>query len=131
MAELMLMSLTDYSGLTSAFNTTTPNAASDCAQNYTEYNIGSWRIPTSDEAMILRETYLTYTDSFDSLIESTDADAIVLTDDKGTNLRYLCDNAEKTFSFKAGSSYNSIKQGGATVKNYRLRLVKTITVKKQ
>ena len=81
--------------------------------------------------MILRETYLTYTDSFDSLIESTDADAIVLTDDKGTNLRYLCDNAEKTFSFKAGSSYNSIKQGGATVKNYRLRLVKTITVKKQ
>lgn len=130
-AELMLMSLTDYSGLTSAFNTTTPNAASDCAQNYTEYNIESWRIPTSDEAMILRETYLTYTDSFDSLIESTDADAIVLTDDKGTNLRYLCDNAEKTFSFKAGSSYNSIKQGGATVKNYRLRLVKTITVKKQ
>lgn len=127
-ATLLLMSLRDEGGLTSAFNTSSPTTAFTTAQEYAEYAIASWRIPTEEEATILRNAYVGDPDKMDALIEEAQGSAVVLTDDKGNNLRYLCADAEKTFSFKQGSSYNSIKSAGATVKTYRLRLVTTVRV---
>jgi|GEM_PF-642893 len=123
---LLYLSLTDYPNLTSAFNTANPTTALTLASSYSEYDLAdSWRIPTPDEALLLRQIYLTHTDAVDSLLTSAQADPIVLTNDRGNNLRYLCTDATQTYSFKPGSSYNSLKSAGTTVKNYRLRLVYT------
>lgn len=127
-ATLLLMSLCDEGGLTSAFNTSSPTSAFSTAQEYSEYALSSWRIPTEEEATALRNAYTSDPDRMDALIEEAQGSAVVLTDDKGNNLRYLCADAEKTFSFKQGSSYNSIKSAGTTVKTYRLRLVTTVRV---
>lgn len=129
-ATLLLLSLTDYAGLTSALNTDNPNAAQSLASAYSEYDFNdSWRIPTDTEASRLRSACVADVNAFNQLLTEAQADPIVLADEKGNNLRYLCADARKTFSFKEGSSYNSIKDAGATVKNYRLRLVRTVRVK--
>ena len=128
-ATLLLMSLTDYAGLTSAANTETPTTAFSLAAHYSEADLSAWRIPSADEALLLRKAYIDQPDRLETLIDDLQADAVVLTDEKGNNLRYLCADASKTFSFKSGSSYNSIKEAGATVKSYRLRLVTTVQVR--
>lgn len=127
--DLLLLSLVDQADHTAAQNMTYPTTALDIASTYSEFELQSgWRVPTAEEAVLLRNVYLDYTDEIDNLIASAQADPIVLTDEKGNNLRYLCDEARKTFSFKAGSSYNSIRDAGGTVKNYRLRMVTTVRV---
>lgn len=128
-AVLLLMSLADEGSLTSALNTTNPTTAFIHAQNYTEYTLSSWRIPTEAEASALREVYINNPDKMENLIIESQASPIVLTDEKGNNLRYLCEDAQKTFSFKPGSAYNSIRNAGESVNTYRLRLVKTVRVK--
>ena len=51
---------------------------------------------------------------------------LLYADEKNNNVRYLCEDATKTYSFKDGSSYNGVKDAGATVTTYHLRLVKHI-----
>lgn len=128
-ASLLLMSLVDYGSLTSAYNEATPDMAENMARGYKEYDITQWTIPTEEQARILRSAYVSDPDTFDDLLDRATADPVVFVDDKGTNLRYLCDEARKTYSFKSGSSYNSIKDAGMTVKTYRLRLVREVKVK--
>lgn len=125
--SVMLLSTEDWGGMTSAKNTSTQ--AFDIEKEYSEDGLGEWHIPTQDEARLLRSAYLEHTDRFDVLMEETGADAFALTDEKGNNLRYLCDGANMTYSMKAGNSYNSIIAAGATVKNYHLRLVKNVSLK--
>ena len=79
----------------------------------------------------MRAAYVGKPDEFDIVIEESMAAPFVLTDDKGNNVSYLCENAEKTYSMKSGSSYNSIKDAGATVKTYRLRLVRMLRMRKK
>lgn len=129
-ATVMLVSLCDFAGLTSSFNANTPQMALDQAQNYREYEITSWRIPTVAEARQLREAYLSVPDVFDELLLQVEGDAIALTDAKGENVRYLCEEATKTYSFKSGTAYNTIKAAGASVKNYHLRLVSIVKLRK-
>lgn len=121
---LLLMSLTDWGSLPSALNAETPNLATDIASSYTEYDLTNWRIPTTEEARQLYQLYQTHEDDLLSLLTEADADPIVLTDTKGNNLRYLCEGATKTYSFTS----NQIKDAGATVKTYRLRLVRTVKI---
>lgn len=104
--------------------------ASELAQTYSEHDLAKWRIPTDEEARQLREAYISATGDFDSCLQQAQGAAIVLTDDKGNNIRYLCADAQHTYSFKVGTSYNAIKNAGASIKNYHLRLVKTIKVNK-
>lgn len=129
-ATLMFVSLSDFAGLTSSLNADTPQMALDQAQNYREYEITSWHIPTVAEARQLREAYLSVPDVFDELLLQVEGDAIVFTDAKGENVRYLCEEATKTYSFKSGTAYNSVKDAGASVKNYHLRLVTTVKARK-
>lgn len=129
-ASVLLMSLIDYDGIHSAYSPTGSDEAMNIEEEYMEGGLDGWRIPTEEEAQTLRNAYLENTDAFDDIMEEeeTQADMIILTDEKGKKQRYLCSNAEKTYSFITGSSYNSILNAGKTV-TYRLRLVKTITVK--
>lgn len=121
---MLLLSLADQDKLTSAFNESTPTAAQDFATSYSEGDLtDGWRIPTEAEARYLSKLYREDPDDFDQTLSEAQADPIVLTDDKGNNLRYLCENAEKTYSYKG----STVTKAGATVKNYHLRLVRTIT----
>ena len=64
--------------------------------------------------------------SLNTVITSVGGDEIMLVDEKGTNIRYLCSDALRTYSFKPGGSYNPTKDAGATASNYHLRLVSTV-----
>lgn len=123
--ELLLLSITDKDGLTSALNESTPTAAADFAATYSEYDLSAeWRIPTDTEARYLSDLYRNNSEDFDRTLTDAGADPIVLTDSKGENLRYLCQDARKTYSFKN----STISNAGATVKTYHLRLVRTLPI---
>lgn len=125
-ATLLLLSLTDWGNMTSATSVDKPTDAFTIAKGYTEYEFNSaWRIPTIDEAAYLSFLYMSNTSTFNSLLESAEADPIHLTDSSGKNLRYLCDGAKATYSFKN----DNILTAGSSVKNYRLRLVRSVQVK--
>ena len=126
-ATLTLLSLFDWDNLTSALNTTTPTQATTYASGYSEYDLTGWRIPTEAEARILSTIYRENADLIDALLLEAQASPVVLTDDKGNSPRYLCEDATKTYSFKN----STITNAGATVKNYHLRLVRTVRVQKQ
>lgn len=130
-STLLLLSIADYDGLTSALNAETPDMASGLATNYQEGALASWRIPTEDEARQLRAAYLAHPDSFEDLLAQTGGDPVAITDGKGNNIRYLCAEARHTYSFKPGSAYNAIKEAGASVRDYHLRLVTTVRVKQK
>lgn len=125
---MLLLSFCDWDNMTSAINTASPTEAFSIANGYGETDLSKgWRIPTTDEAKILTANYLADPNVFDALLQEAGADPVVLTDQKGSNLRYLCQDAQKTFSFKN----TTISNAGATVKNYHLRLVRTVKVKKE
>lgn len=123
-ATLTLLSLNDWDALTSVFNANTPDVASTIASDYTEYDLSNWRIPTEDEGRLLSQLYRDQSEIFDALLEKAKASPVVLTDGKGNNIRYLCEDATKTYSFKT----STITNAGATVKTYHLRLVRTVNV---
>lgn len=124
-SNLLLLSIADWSDLTSALNESNPTLANDIADTYSENDLtNGWRIPTEAEARYLSKLYRDNPDSFDQALLNADADPIALTDSKGNNLRYLCQDALKTYSFKA----STITNAGATVKTYHLRLVRTIPI---
>lgn len=130
-STLLLLSVADYDGLTSALNAETPGMASGLAADYQEGALASWRIPTEDEARQLRAAYLAHPDSFEDLLAQSGGDPVAITDGKGNNIRYLCAEARHTYSFKPGSAYNAIKEAGASVRDYHLRLVTTVRVKQK
>lgn len=124
-ASLLLLSLSDWDAQTSATNTSSPTHAFDIAQSYAEADLTSgWRIPTTEEGKLISASYVEDPTFFDKLLDSADADPVVLTDQKGNNLRYLCEGAMKTYSFKN----TTISNAGATVKTYHLRLVRSVRV---
>ncbi|MCQ2067428.1 MAG: hypothetical protein MJY65_07245 [Bacteroidaceae bacterium] len=122
-ATLVLLSLSDFGDMTSASNEATPGKASGAAHDYVEYGMSGWSIPTADQARTLNEAYLA--DNLADIIKAAEGDAVVLTDDKGSNVRYLCEDAAKTYTFLSG---NKILNAGASAKNYRLRLVRRVRV---
>ena len=130
-ADLLLLSVADFGGMTSALHATTPHMASEAAQNYREAALASWRIPTEDEARLLREQYLLASAHWNDVLASAEGDTIVLTDEKGGNVRYLCQDGQRTYSYKPGSSYNAVKDAGASIKDYHLRLVTTVRVREK
>lgn len=122
--SILLMSLSDWNNLTSS-----PITSTSIADNYTEYSlIDNWRIPSESEAILLHNTYISHKEEIDSLLHEAVGDPIITIDDKGNNIRYLCEGATKTYSFKDGNSYDRIRDAGTTVKTYRLRLVQTIPI---
>lgn len=129
-ATLLLISKTDWDKQTSAFNQSVPAEAFDIASSYAESTLSGWRVPTEAEGRILFQSYNSFEEGESSplaaLVATASADPICIVDDKGEKVRYLCADAEKTYSF----SVNSILNAGKTVKNYHLRLVRKVKVKR-
>lgn len=128
-ADLTLISLNEWSGLTSAYHATKPNDAANAAMNYSEAGLTDWHIPSKEEASYLKSIYSgDQLSALSNMLESAGGVPVMDEDDSGTNIRYLCENATQTFVFKAGSS---LSKAGATVSSYRLRLLKTVHVKEK
>ena len=121
-ATLLLLSLNDWDDITSAFHASSPNAASDIARSYSEYGIAGWRIPSEFDARMLYNIYSDNADTMMALFKEAQCSPVFLLQDS-KNVRYLCDEARKTYSYRV----NSVLDAGATVK-YHLRLIKTINV---
>jgi len=148
--QLTLISLQEWTNLSSAHNTEDPGKSKKIAENYIEGDIKKWHVPTTEEAKRLRELYAsssvntssldstTYNNGFEinissdptplmllnNLLDSQQAEPITLT--TGTiNTRYLCDEGKKSFSFVMGTS---ISKAGAKAKTYRLRLLTTLSI---
>lgn len=119
-AELTLMSLTDWAKIMSSYSET-PEAASDTAAHYVEFGLAGWTIPTETMARRMKDELTS--DEMNVELAAMYGDEIRVTEGS-SNARYLCEEAEKTFSFAENTK---ITKAGAKTK-YRLRLVRIIRV---
>ncbi len=120
-ATLTLISLRDWDNMTGSNNAATPNMASDTAAGYEEFGLGGWSIPSESDARALFKAYNNL--PLAQVMTDAGGDEIALTD-KNDNVRYLCQDASHTYSYKV----NSILNAGAATKNYHLRLVRKVKV---
>lgn len=138
-ARIILLSKSEWSNLPSALNATNPAAALAIPATYSEGPLKDWRIPTAAEAKALKNTYAPSqptgsilggraSESLNALLTSIAAPTIQATDEKGNTIRYLCEDATRTFSFAPGTT---ISAAGTKSTNYHLRLVKTLRLKLQ
>lgn len=113
-ADLLLISLQEWE--TTAANATT------VWNGYTEGNIENWGIPTSEEMITIASWGKT-----ENMNTLDRANGTLTNEGKGTKLSngkyYLCDDGAKIVKFSESNASNA---GSDT---YRLRLVKSITVK--
>ncbi|MDY4464046.1 MAG: hypothetical protein SPE31_06935 [Prevotella sp.] len=121
----LLMSTTEWDGLTSAYNETDPDVAARIAGSYQEDDMSEWRIPTSDEAASLMSRWGgEQADVLNATLTAAGLSPLTLKEQStGNNARYLCSDATQTFSFAAGAK---MAAAGRTVKTYRLRLMKSV-----
>lgn len=138
-ARIILLSKSEWADLPSALNATNPNAALGIPATYSEGTLKDWRIPTATEAKILKATYTPSQSSgpllgggasepLNALLSSIAAPTIQATDEKGPPIRYLCEDATRSFSFAPGTT---ISAAGTKATTYRLRLVKTLSLRQQ
>lgn len=119
-ATAMIMSLKDWSGLASAKN---ENGREDDAEkamaNYSEGVVTEWLIPDADDVVTLQSMCANgKIDAVNAVLQSAGASPI------DTSSRYLCNEAQSTFSFVSGS----ISAGGTVKSDYHLRLVAWVTI---
>lgn len=127
-ARVWLLSRGECENVRSAYSSM-PDMASTLAKSYSEDDIVEWRIPNSEEASLIRKLYLSSAETMDNLMVSAGGSPLMTVDEKGNNVRYLCSDATETYSLKSGASYNGIKEAGASVTNYHLRLVSEVLMK--
>lgn len=84
--------------------------------NYNKSGISNWRIPTEEEAQLLKSRYNSNLGTINQLLSNVSGTLLVL-----ESPRYLCNNAELSFNFKSGSISPT---GNKTF--YYLRPVKTV-----
>ena len=125
-ATLLLLSRSDWSGMTSALNTTNLTTAFDIEEQYNEFGLTGWAIPDSAQCRALTAAYTSNRAALVGILSSEGADPIEV-DDGENYIRYLCEGARKTFRFNA----NSYLDAGATTSTYHLRLVYPKKVKLQ
>ncbi len=136
-ARVTLVSLSEWDNVPSAFHGTDGDKAKSITANYREGDITGWHIPTRAEADKLKALYGCHPDEtgqqyLDTLVSLNNR----LTGFGGMPLkvwkektgypayRYLCDDAEYSFSLKKGT--NKTKAGASTL--YHLRLLKDTVV---
>lgn len=100
-------------------------------------NLDTWRVPTKDEANLLKATYggASRVIPLNNIIAEanarfgdTDYRPITLKDENDADARFLCDDGTYTYTMAAEKS--SITKAG-TQKKYYLRAVKTLRLKKK
>lgn len=124
-AELILLSTTEWDGVTSATHTETPHMAANFAASYTEDGMTNWSIPTRDEAKLMRTAIgLDKLESINAVLKANNIPQLnVGESDKGESIRYLCDDATFTYVWDG----TSISKSG-TKRTYNLRLIKRVKV---
>lgn len=125
--QALLISGVEWDDIPSA-HSSYPNAANAIADNFYAFDnqeenyYTGWRVPTKEEANLLKKLYAGANISMMNDLFSTEY-PLYIVDQKGNDVRYLCNEALNTFSFNPESTSNS--QAG-TQKRYHLRLVKTV-----
>ena len=124
--ELLLLSTTEWAEVTSAFHGETSDMAANIVDTYVEGNINGWKIPTRDEAKLMRNVIggsnLEATNDMFTIhgiaTLSTGEDV-----ESGNKVRYLCDDANYSFIWDD----TSVSKCGSK-RTYHLRAVKRIRV---
>ncbi len=127
---VLLLSLNENINVPSAYSADNPTAAIKIADSYTEGGLDGWRMPTREEAILIRTNYFdsdgeSRLTSLNNTIKALGGTPVTDKDDNGKNIRYLCEQATYSYSFVKSSPTT---KSGATVKDYRLRLVKPISI---
>lgn len=130
--DIWLLSCNEWEDICSAYNDEAPDEATYIAQHYQESGkasgrIAQWSIPSRDEANKLKSLYAgSSAYALNDLLLSAQYPQWSLTDDSGNNVRYLCNEAQHTFTLANSSS--GISKAGSKA-TYRLRLLKKLHVK--
>lgn len=127
-AQLLLLSLKEWDGLTSALSEENPQQAQQLAGQYEEKQLQGWRIPTKEEAQALMQGWTDRLDVFNELILSEEGQPMSGIDEHLATVRYLCEDATYSFALVSGCK---LAKAGAKLDTYHLRLVKTISVIQQ
>ncbi|MBO5871648.1 MAG: hypothetical protein J6Q75_03270 [Bacteroidaceae bacterium] len=124
-AELILLSTTEWDGVTSATHAETPHMAANFAASYTEDGMTNWSIPSRDEAKLMRTAIgLDKLEYINAVLKANNIPQLnVGESDKGESIRYLCDDATFTYVWDG----TSISKSG-TKRTYNLRLIKRVKV---
>ena len=125
-AELILLSTTEWTDITSAFHADTPTMATDITSSYNEGEIKGWCIPTRDEAKLMRTSIgLDHLSKTNSLLSSNNIPPLASGEQEdGNKVRYLCDDAAYTYAWNSTTTSKS-----GSKRTYHLRLIKRIRVK--
>ena len=118
----VLISLEGWSNVPSKYNETNPNEAATIAQEYEENGLSGWSIPSRADATMLYNLYSFESNNaiLNSNIISCGGTGVIVTNGS-SNARYLCEDGEKSFSFKTSTITTA---GEKTM--YYLRLVRRI-----
>lgn len=131
----LLVSLVEWNGI--KLQSCSKDSIMHLAAVYREGTLTGWRLPTKDEAKVLKEVYLTDPTEgipealrkINSTIVNYGGMPIVAYDTvkvKQDAWRYFCSNADSTFSLKKGSTVSYAGQKTS----YNLRLVKDTVIPK-
>lgn len=124
-ADLLLVSLREYTNVYAAIASGHENDARNLAKAYVEGDMTGWSIPTNYEMQLLKAKYKDANlSNLNTAITQAGGTAISLYDDKQKAVRYLCEAALVANSFVSSSTQ---KSAGETVKYY-LRFVKKVHV---
>ena len=116
----ILLSLYEWCDMPSTNHTEDGTLVRVVAEGYQEMELNGWDVPSVEDAKYLRETYCEGSEAWNRLNRMLmDNEAIAV----GGNVRYLCDEGRKSFSFTSGTS---ISNAGSKSRSYRLRLVKRV-----
>lgn len=118
-AMVYLLARDEYDDVSSAKNEDYPDEAEKLTELYAEEDVTGWEIPTTEEAKFLHEIYTADTPNFSIINELLNRYTPL-----STTERYLCSNAEKTFSFTNTSAPST----AGVKKKYLLRPVKRIVM---
>ena len=128
-ADVLLLSLKEWQGVSSANTPDTPTQAQALLAAYTEGEASGWRIPTTEESKLIQLNCggTTRLASANALLTSIGADALTGNgkDSYKQDARYLCNEALHSYSLKATTG--SASAAGSS-RSYSLRGVKTVRV---
>ena len=114
----LFISLTEWSNI--VLSATSKSSLLDTVASYKEFSMTGWRLPSKEDAQIIRSSVYPRLDSFNSEISSLGGTPL-----SGT-VRYLCASFDSTYAFKEKS--NVSKAGQKT--GYSIRLVKDTVINK-
>lgn len=129
-ADLLLISRLQWAKVSSATGTD-PDQASSLAADYKEDDLDNWRMPSSEEAKQLHESYSDpyLLNDLNNAMVQVRGNTVLCADgtEDGVSIRYLCNDALSSFPFGTDGSVSA----AGDKRTYRLLLVRTVRVVKR